>query len=96
MTQFRKSTDVRPEVSIVMPCYCASKTIAVSISSVQSQTMKNWELIIIDDCSTDNSVKIVEELAHLDKRIQIVKLVNNIGPAKSRNIGIERSVGKFI
>jgi teichuronic acid biosynthesis glycosyltransferase TuaG len=94
--QPKVSIVMQPKVSIVMPCFCASKTIEASILSVLSQTMSNWELIIVDDCSQDNSVSIAEKWTRTDKRIRIIKLKENIGPAEARNIGTNAAEGNFI
>lgn len=58
-------------VSIVTPTFNSEKFIVETIQSVQNQTYQNWEMILVDDCSTDNTVSIVEEIAQKDKRIQI-------------------------
>lgn len=83
-------------VSIVTPVYNAEKFISDTIESVQKQSYKNWELILVDDCSTDNSVKIIEEFAKTDNRIKLIKQNNNGGPALARNKGIEVSTGNYL
>jgi glycosyltransferase involved in cell wall biosynthesis len=83
-------------VSIITPSYNASTYIAETISSVQNQTYKNWELIIVDDCSSDNSVKIIQEFQKDDDRIQLIQLNKNSGPAIARNRGIAISKGAFM
>ncbi|MFK5974999.1 MAG: glycosyltransferase family 2 protein [Sulfurovum sp.] len=84
-------------VSIVVPLYNAEKYIGETISSVIAQTYKNWELIIVDDCSTDNSIEVIEEFTKIDDRIKLIKSTANFGgPAKPRNIGVENSKGKYI
>ncbi len=82
-------------ISVITPMYNAENYILETINSVLSQTYQNWEMIIIDNCSTDNSVKIVENIH--DKRIQLIKLdYNSGGPARPRNVGIENSKGDYI
>ncbi|MFK5957307.1 MAG: glycosyltransferase family 2 protein [Lutibacter sp.] len=83
-------------VSIITPNYNASKYISETIQSVIDQTYENWELIIIDDCSTDNSVEIIKQFQKKDQRIQLITLNRNSGPAVARNKGIEVSNGDFI
>jgi glycosyltransferase involved in cell wall biosynthesis len=84
-------------VSIVIPVFNAQKHIENTINSVLKQTYSNWELIIIDDCSTDNSFSIVRNKYNDSDKIRIIKLDNNSGgPAKPRNIGIRNSNGEFI
>lgn len=81
-------------VSVVMPNYNGGKFIADSISSVLNQTFSNIELIIVDDNSTDNSLKIIQTFN--EKRIKIICLSVNKGVSNARNIGISHSKGKFI
>jgi len=83
-------------VSVIMPNYNGAKYISIAIESVISQTYSLWELIIIDDCSTDNSVNIIEEYVAKDKRIKLIKLPNNSGTAIARNTGIEVAIGQYI
>jgi teichuronic acid biosynthesis glycosyltransferase TuaG len=83
-------------VSIIMPAFCASKTISSSIESVKSQIYEEWELIIIDDASIDNTKSIAECYAKLDSRIKVISNSQNYGVADSRNIGISSSKGKYI
>ena len=83
-------------VSVITPSYNSSSFISKSIHSVQSQTYESWEMIIVDDCSTDNSCEIIQDLNRSDNRIKLVRLNKNIGPAASRNISIEKSKGKYI
>jgi len=83
-------------VSIITPCYNASRFIAETIESVLAQTYPHWEMIIVDDCSTDDSVSIVEEYVKKDSRIRLFKLKKNSGPALARNKAIELSQGRFI
>lgn len=81
-------------VSVIMPSYNSESYIAESITSVINQTYEKWELIIIDDCSTDNTTSIVNSFN--DKRIKLIKNTENLGAAKSRNIGIKAASGRFI
>ena len=81
-------------VSIVMPSYNTAKYIADSIKSVQDQTYPNWELIIVDDCSTDDTDKIVESIQ--DQRIRYIKNETNSGAAFSRNRALREAKGRWI
>ena len=84
-------------VSVVMPAYNASRTIASAINSVQRQSYTNWELLVVDDCSADDTVLVVAGLAAIDSRIKLVSLPKNSGrPAYPRNEAIQRAVGLFI
>lgn len=81
-------------VSIVMPSYNTAKYIKESIDSVLAQTYTNWELIIVDDCSTDDTDKIV--MAIKDDRIRYLKNERNSGAAVSRNYALCQAKGKWI
>lgn len=82
-------------VSIITPCYNGSKYISQTIESVIAQTYKDWEMIIIDDGSKDNSAEIVEEYAKKDSRIILLKQANG-GSAAARNNGIRNAKGQYI
>ena len=82
-------------VSIVMPSYNTGKYIEASIESVLAQTYSNWELIIVDDCSTDNSDKIVAKYL-ADERIRYLRNEVNSGAAVSRNYALREAKGKWI
>lgn len=82
-------------ISIIMPAYNAEKYICQAIESVLAQTYKNWELLIIDDNSTDTTAKIVESYLG-DKRIKFFTNKVNLGPAKARNIGLDNAIGDYI
>lgn len=82
-------------VSIITPCYNGSKYIGETIESVLLQTYKNFEMIIIDDGSKDNSVKVIQEYANKDDRIKLIKQSNG-GSASARNNGIRNANGRYI
>ena len=83
-------------VSIIMPAYNTAVTINDSIQSVLNQTYSNWELIIIDDESRDNTIQVVLELEAKDHRIRLITLPKNGGLSNARNAGINLSRGKFL
>ena len=87
---------MEPLVSIITPVYNAEEFLEETILSVLNQTYKNWELILIDDCSKDDSYKIIERYLGMDKRIKYLKNEKNSGPAVTRNNGINISKGKYI
>jgi len=86
----------KPLVSVITPVYNSSKFVGEAIRSVQAQTFTDWEMIIVDDCSTDNSVQIVEAFVHKDDRIQLIKLATNSGAAIARNSAIEVTQGRYV
>ena len=82
-------------VSVIMPCYNGEKFIGKAIESVINQTYQNWELIIVDDGSTDNSKKIIDHYLS-DRRIIYIRHIRNKGIPVTRNTGINASHGDFI
>ena len=83
------SLEDKPLVSIITPLYNAEKFIAETISSVQNQSYKNWEHIIVDDASSDNSILVVDSLAADENRIIFIKNSENLGAAVCRNQATE-------
>lgn len=83
-------------VSIITPSYNCADYIGETIESILSQTYQNWELLITDDCSTDNSCKIIKEYADKDPRIRLMKLPENSGAGVARNNSIKEAKGRFI
>lgn len=86
---------MRGLVSIIMPSYNSGKYIEESIKSIQAQTYSEWELIIVDDCSTDNTVEIITDFL-VDERIRFLKNDKNSGAAVSRNYALREAQGKWI
>lgn len=83
-------------ISIVMPAYNAAQYIEQSIESVLKQSYTNWELIIVDDCSVDDTYKIVDKLCLNEERIKLFRMNENSGVAMARNFAISMSRGKYI
>lgn len=83
-------------VSIIMPSYKCGQYIAESIKSVQSQTYKNWELIIVDDCSGDETIDIALDFKKDDGRIIVLQNSQNSGAAVSRNTALRNTRGRWI
>jgi len=83
-------------VSIITPSYNSEKFIKQCIESVLAQTHTNWEMIIVDDASKDNSKEEISTFSKNETRIKTFFLDKNIGPAEARNIGIRKSIGKYI
>lgn len=83
-------------VSIITPSYNSEKFIAKAIESVLAQTYQNWEMIIVDDKSQDNSIEIIETYIEKDRRIRLIKLKKNTGVAFARNQAIQESKGSYI
>lgn len=84
-----------PEISIVIPVYNASKYLRSCIESVLSQTFNNFQVISINDGSTDDSLLILEEFAAIDDRIMIISKENE-GVSVARNVGLANAVGRYV
>lgn len=83
-------------VSIITPSFNCATYIAKTIEAIQAQTYTNWELLITDDCSSDNSTEIIKEYALKDKRIKLFCLEKNAGAAKARNNSISQAKGRYV
>ena len=88
--------EIEPLVSIITPLYNAASFIVHTIASIQAQEYQNWEQIIVDDCSTDDGIQIVNALIARDDRIKLITLTQNSGAAHARNVATEAAQGKFI
>ena len=84
------------KVSIVLPCYNGEKYLRESINSIIKQTYKDWELIIVDDCSTDKTLEIANEYMQNDSRIKVIHNESNCKLPRSLNIGFENATGEFL
>ena len=83
-------------ISIIMPAYRCEKTVEESVRSIQTQTYGNWELIIVDDGSPDNTPAVLARLAAEDSRIRVITLEKNEGVASARNHAAEAASGDWI
>lgn len=90
------SGDKTPEVSIIMPCFNHGGFLGDSVESILRQTHAGWELILVDDCSTDNSWAVMEEASRRDARIQTIRHARNQGLSRARNDGLRTARGEFI
>ncbi len=87
---------IKDKVSIIIPVYNAEKFIGKAIESVLSQTYENWEILVMNDNSTDKSYEIIKEYADRDSRIRVVNTEKNIGVVKGRNRLTEIAEGEYI
>ncbi|MDO8537689.1 MAG: ATP-grasp fold amidoligase family protein [archaeon] len=85
-----------PKVSVIMTLHNSEKFLDESITSILNQSLRNIELILINDASNDNSSKIMKKYAIMDNRIKIINNKTNLGPALSRNKGLEIALGKYV
>jgi len=86
-----------PKISIIMPCHNGDKYIREAIESVIAQTFTDWELLVINDNSSDTSVSIISEFTERDSRIKLLNLAESNGmPSAPRNMGITEAQGQYI
>src|SRR5690625_4737905 len=85
-----------PIVSIITPAYNAERFIGETIESVLEQTYTNWEMIIVDDASTDQTAKIVQDYMKKDARIRFIQLNKNEGSAVARNTAMREAKGQYL
>ena len=83
-------------VSIIMTSYNSEKYILYALNSLLAQTYKNIEIIVVDDCSVDNTIKIVKEIAKYDHRITLIRLKENVGTYVAKNIALSYAKGEYI
>lgn len=83
-------------ITIITPSYNSSQLISATINSVLSQSFSDWEMIIVDDCSSDNSVEVIESFVVRDSRIKLIQLTKNSGAAVARNAAIKAAQGRYI
>lgn len=86
----------KPLVSVVMPNYNGERFVEDAIKSVLSQTYDNIEIIVVDDCSRDNSPEIIEKIAKQDERVHLFRNKTNCGVSQTRNRGIQLASGRYI
>jgi hypothetical protein len=84
------------KISVIMPSYNAASSIGLSIESILSQTWHDIELIVVDDCSTDDTFEIAQRYAAQDDRVTAVRQPNNMGAYTARNVGVRLCTGDFI
>lgn len=86
-----------PAVTVIMPAYNASSYVEATIRSVLAQTVSDIELIVVNDCSKDNTAEIVEEFAKADRRVRLITLDSNFGrPAGPRNLGVREARAEWV
>ena len=85
----------KKKISIVLPVYNGAGYLAESIESVLNQTYANWELIIVNDCSTDNSLSIALDYAAKDARIKVFSNIENLKLPNTLNVGFEQASGEY-
>ena len=87
---------MNPLISVIVPIYNGEKFLMRSLLSIESQTFQDYEIIYVDDCSTDNSIKLIKELKLVDSRIKLFKNKYNKGTLYTKSFGVTQAKGKYI
>lgn len=99
-TETTNKTDIpfreQPLITVIVPAYNAEDTISVALQSLCDQTWENIEVLVADDCSTDNTRAVVQNFANKDSRIKLVKVPQNGGPYVARNYALLEARGEFV
>lgn len=85
-----------PFLSVIMPVYNAENEVSTAIKSIINQKFQAWELLIIDDCSTDKTCDVVQRFTESDRRIILIQKEKNEGPGKAKNLALEKAKGKYV
>ncbi|MGN8646371.1 glycosyltransferase [Gracilibacillus sp. HCP3S3_G5_1] len=85
-----------PKVTVIIPVYNAEDVVQTAIESVLNQTWRNLEVIVVDDCSTDNTYSVIEEYVQKDNRVKLIQTETNGGAYMARNLAITHATGEFI
>ncbi len=85
-----------PAVSVIIPSYNLGEYIGETLRSVKDQTFEDWECIVVENGSSDNSKEVIREFVSLDARFKLIPLLSNIGVAAARNMAMQRCFGKYI
>src|SRR5690625_4169504 len=96
MAKVTTPTHAPGKVSVILPAFKAETGIAIAIESILSQTWANLELLIVDDCSPDNTYEVIKQFAKQDERIKVFQTPENSGPYVARNIALQAATGEFV
>jgi glycosyltransferase involved in cell wall biosynthesis len=91
-----EATRLSPTISCVMPCYNCADTLDRSVKSILAQSVQVAEILLVDDCSSDETLRLITLLEQTDPRIVGIRMAENGGPARARNVGWERATGTFV
>lgn len=95
MVKMNYKLSAEPKVSVVMPVYNTESYVAEAMQSILGQTLRELELIVVNDGSTDNSQHVIEEMAAMDSRVRIYAKKNE-GPSAARNLGLQKAIGQYV
>ncbi|WP_078555859.1 glycosyltransferase [Bacillus alkalicellulosilyticus] len=91
-----KVNEMTPKVSVIIPAYNAEELIGTAIDAMLTQTWDNLEIFVVDDCSTDNTVSVIEGYANKDSRVKLLRAEKNGGPYIARNLALREATGEFV
>lgn len=87
---------MKEKVSIIVPVYNAAEFLEETVETVTAQKETNWELLFVDDCSSDESREVIKRCARKDARIRLIEQPENLGAAEARNRGVEEAQGRYL
>ena len=96
LDRWRRRSIKAPAVSVIIPVYNKAALLPACLQSVMNQSLRDLEIILVDDCSRDQSREIVAEAAQVDRRIRVFANKRNLGPARTRNRGLAKATGRFV
>ena len=99
MNKINYQMDLNPKdvkISIITACYNSERTIKQTYESIACQSHSNWEWLVTDDCSTDSTLNVLNDLSARDNRLKIFSSPANLGAGAARNVSIENSAGRFL
>src|SRR5699024_3433472 len=96
MEEPTNNIDEGTKISVILPAYNAEQGIQIAIESILNQSWKNLELLIVDDCSPDNTLQVIHDYAKKDERIKVFSTPVNSGPYVARNIALAAATGEFV
>jgi glycosyltransferase involved in cell wall biosynthesis len=96
LDRWRRSSTKAPAVSVIIPVYNKAASLTACLQSVQNQSLRDLEIIVVDDCSRDQSCKVLAQAAQVDPRIRAVVNKQNLGAARARNLGLVEATGRFV
>lgn len=94
--QIKEKLNEQPKITVIIPAYNSESGISVALRSLTKQTWTNLEIIVVDDCSPDNTAAVVKEWMQQDQRIKLLKTEINSGPYVARNIALHQATGEFV
>lgn len=95
-SQKEPQTSTHFKVTVIIPAYNAQDTISVALNSILAQTWSNLEVLVVDDCSTDNTVNVVKSYCQKDARVSLIKAKDNQGPYVARNLALRKATGEYV